>query len=259
MITATFDDEQPAVSALLSLLNKIDPKGTHRGFTGLGEFMDLVGNDMVDIAFIDIGLGSALNGLELARHLMENFPYMNVIIYTGQSDPAYKAEALRLYVSGYLEKPVSEEELREAIINVRKPIRELYVQCFGYFEVFFGTAPVRFERKDSKEVFAFLIDKRGAMVSEEELRFLIFKEADDGDEKRTYIRNIIYDIRKTLAKHGVPKKIITNSKNCYGVERAMLRCDYYDHLDGMKVSSARLRQYMEQYPWAEPVRKNLFG
>ena len=160
---------------------------------------------------------------------------------------------------GYLVKPVSEEDIRTAITKVRTPVRELRVQCFGYFEVFHGTSPVKFDRRDSKEILAFLIDKRGAEVSEEELRLIIFKEDDDGDEKRTYIRSIIYDIRKSLGKYGVPKEIILNSKGAYSIDTSLLRCDFYDYLDGMNVPSARLGQYMEQYPWAAGVRYRLFG
>ncbi|MBR1383919.1 MAG: response regulator, partial [Ruminococcus sp.] len=207
MITATLDDEQLAVNALVRKLKRIDPNGTHEGFVRITDFMDFADHNYIDIAFLDIDLNSSINGLDLIRHLYEKYGDMNIIIYTGHPDAEYKVAALDNSVCGYLLKPLSEEDIRTAITKVRTPIRELRVQCFGYFEVFFGTNPIKFERKDSKEIFAFLIDKRGAEVSEEELRAILFKEDEDGDEKRTYIRNIIYDIRKTLGKHGVPKEI----------------------------------------------------
>lgn len=259
MITATLDDEQLAVNALLRKLKKIDPTGTHEGFVNLTDLMDYADRTRIDIMFIDIDLGSSINGLELIRHLYDKYGDMNIIIYTGHPDAEYKMTALDNFVCGYLVKPVQEDEFREAIAHIRIPIRELHVQCFGYFEVFYGTSPVRFDRKDSKEVLAFLIDKRGAEVSEEELRCLVFREEDDGDSKRAYVRNIIYDIRKTLGKYGVPKEIIVNSKGSYSIDRSMLRCDFYDYLSGISVPSARLRQYMEQYTWADNVRNSLFG
>lgn len=258
MVTVTYDDEQLAVNALVRKLKKIDPAGTHEGFVRLTDFMDFADSNYIDIAFIDIDLGGSINGLELTEHLHEKFSDMNIIIYTGHPDPDYKAEALDLYVSGYLVKPVSEEELRAAIAHTRRPIRELHIQCFGYFEVFCGTAPVRFERRDSKEVLAYLIDKRGAEVSEEELRYLVFKEGEDGEEKRNYIRNIIYDIRKTLGRYGVPKEIIANTRGSYSISKSLIHCDLFDFLDGKAVRTARLRQYMEQYPWAESARRHLF-
>mgnify|MGYP002868546734 CR=1 FL=1 len=258
MITATLDDEQLAVNALVRKLKRIDPNGTHEGFVHMEDMLGFIESSYVDIAFVDIDLGYAVNGLDLTKHLSEKFPGLNIFIYTGHSDDDFRLQALDLYVCGYLLKPVSEEDLRRAITKVRTPIRELKVQCFGYFEVFYGTKPIKFERKDSKELLAFLIDKRGAEVSEEELRAILFKEDEDGDEKRTYIRNIIYDIRKTLGKYGVPKEIITNSKGFYSIDTSLLRCDFFDYLNGKNVTSVRLGQYMEQYPWAAGVRKRLF-
>ncbi len=259
MVTAVIDDESLAVSALIRKLKKLDPNGSHEGFVRLPDFMDYADNNDIDVAFVDLDLGGTLNGIDLARHLSEKFPRMNIMIYTGHAEADYKAEALSLYVSGYLVKPVTEEELSEALSHLRHPIKELRVQCFGHFEVFYGTTPLRFDRKDSKEVLAYLIDKRGAMVSEDELRWLLFKEEEDGSEKRAYIRNIIYDIRKTLSRCGVPKEIVANTKGCYSVDRSMLRCDFYDFLDGVNVPAAKLGQYMEQYSWAAPVRNGLFG
>ncbi|MBR1393321.1 MAG: response regulator [Ruminococcus sp.] len=258
MITATLDDEQLAVKSLIRRLRRIDPGGVHEGFVRLADFMDFADSRHIDIVFLDIDLGGAVNGLDLIRHLYEKHGDMNIIIYTGHPDPEYKVAALDSSVCGYIVKPVSEEELRTAIARVRIPIRELNVQCFGHFEVFYGTAPVRFDRKDSKEIFAYLIDKRGAEVSEEELRYILYKESDDGDEKRVYIRSIIYDIRKTLGKYGLPKEIILNSKGAYSIDRSMLRCDFYDYLDGRSVPAAKLGQYMEQYPWAQEVKSRLF-
>ena len=259
MKTVTLDDESLAVSSLLRQLKKIDPNGSHEGFVKLEDLMDYIHGHRVDIAFVDIDLTSALNGIDLTRHLSESYPDMNIIIYSGHAEPEYKAEALELYVSGYLVKPVTEEELRQALTKLRVPVKELRVQCFGHFEVFFGGEAVRFDRKYSKEVFAYLIDKRGAEVPEEELRGIVWSDSEGGDEKRSYIRNIIYDIRKTLVKCGVPKEFITTSKGHYGIDRSMISCDYYDYLDGKDVRAAKLGQYMEQYDWAAPVRERLFG
>ncbi len=259
MITAIIDDESLAVSALIRKLKKLDPNGSHEGFVHLSEFMDYADNNRVEVAFVDLDLGGTLSGIDLARHLSEKYRSMNIVIYTGHAEAEYKAEALSLYVSGYLVKPVTDEELKEVLCHLRHPITELSVQCFGHFEVFYGTSPLKFDRKDSKEVLAYLIDKRGAMVSEDELRWLLFNEEEDGSEKRAYIRNIIYDIRKSLSRCGVPKEIVINTKGCYSIDCSMLRCDYYDFLDGANVPAAKLGQYMEQYSWAAPVRYGLFG
>ena len=259
MNTVTLDDENLAVNALIRQLNKIDPGGNHKGFVRMEDMLTYLGETPADIAFIDIDLGYSVNGLELTRHLTEQYPEMNIFIYTGHAELDYKAQALDLFVCGYLVKPVAEDDLRCALTKLRRPINELRVQCFGHFEVFYGTSVVKFDRKDSKEILAYLIDKRGAEVSEDELRCIVFPEENDGDEKRTYVRNIIYDIRKTLGKYGVPKTIISNTRGGYSIDTSLLRCDYFDYLEGKPVVTARLRQYMEQYSWAETVKSNLFN
>ena len=66
-------------------------------------------------------------------------------------------------------------------------------------------------------------------------------------------------IRKTLGKYGVPKTIISNTRGGYSIDTSLLRCDYFDYLEGKPVVTARLRQYMEQYSWAETVKSNLFN
>ncbi len=256
MHTITIDDETLARNQLLRHLRTIDPQGTHVGFRVPEEFLSYIRDHHVDVAFVDVDLYNA-NGLSLTEQLAEIAPRLNVIMYTGH--PQYKAQALDLYVSGYLVKPVSEKDLREVLAHLRYPIKELRVQCFGYFEVFFGSQPVRFERKGSREIFAYLIDKRGARVSEDELRCVLWTEEEDDPKKRSYIRNIIYDIRSTLAQFG-ENDIIVNQRGYYSIDTDRICCDYYDYLKGKPVPEAALGQYMEQFSdWADATRKRLFG
>lgn len=255
MHTITIDDERFAVNALLRTLKKVVPDGTHEGVMHTEEFLQYIAENHVDVAFIDVDLYGT-DGISLARQLSEKYPELNIIIYTGH--PEYKPDALDLFVSGYLVKPVDEDDLRRALAHLRTPVRELRIQCFGYFEVFWGTDPVKFERKDSKEVFAYLIDKRGAEVSEDDLRCVLWSEDEDTAKKKNYIRNIIYDIRGTLARLG-ENDIIRNTRGFYSVNTARLSCDYYDYLGGREVVSARLGEYMEQYSaWSHYTKQRLF-
>ena len=65
----------------------------------------------------------------------------------------------------------------------RQVLREddgrLRVQCFGNFEVFFGGLPLKFARSKTKELFAYLVNRRGAVCTVRELSlihiyFLVF-------------------------------------------------------------------------------------
>ena len=42
---------------------------------------------------------------------------------------------------------------------------KLQVHCFGHFEVFYNDKPVIFKRKQTKELFAFLVDRQGSAAT----------------------------------------------------------------------------------------------
>lgn len=147
--------------------------------TNSDEVMDIIGNNDIPIAFLDIEM-PYINGLEMAKRIREISPDTNIIIVTGHEK--YAIDVLKLYVSGFIMKPVNEKSMREAVDNLRYPIHELTVKCFGYFEVLYDGKPVTFRRSQCKEVFAYLIDKRGAFASEEELRVLLWSEEEDTDK-----------------------------------------------------------------------------
>lgn len=256
MHTITVDDEQLAINALLRILRKIDPTGHHEGVIRADQFMDYVKANDVDVAFIDVDL-YGMTGIDLTKMLSNIKPRLNVVLYTGH--PEYKPDAIDLFVSGYLIKPASKEDVEEVLQHLRYPIKQVRVQCFGFFEVFAGEQPLKFTRKDSKEVFAYLIDRRGAEVSDEALRCLLWAEEDDTDKKKVYIRNIIYDIRNAFAAVGV-EDIIRSRQGYYCVNVGKIQCDYYDYLNGKTVRTARLREYMEQFSnWSCHTKNALFA
>ena len=256
MHTITVDDEQLAVNSLIRILKLVDPDGRHEGTIHAEQFLNYVAEHDVDIAFIDIDLYGT-DGIRLTRRVSEMKPELNIVFYTGH--PEFKPEALDLFASGYLVKPVTKADVERVISHLRYPIRKVRVQCFGFFEVLVNEQPLKFARKDSKEVFAYLIDRRGAEVSDEALRCLLWSEDEDTDKKKAYIRNIIYDIRNTFAALGIDD-IIRSRQGYYCVNTQKLRCDYFDYLNGMQVRTAALHEYMEQFSsWAEETKQALFS
>ena len=63
-----------------------------------------------DVVLTDVRM-PVMDGLELARHLQEIAPSIQVIFLTSHADFEYAREAMRLHVDDYLLKPVDEEEL----------------------------------------------------------------------------------------------------------------------------------------------------
>ena len=202
----------------------------------------------IQIAFLDIEM-PYVSGLIVAKKIQEISPNTNIIFVTGHNE--YALDVLEMYVSGFITKPVNEMNMRKAFDNLRFPIPRLTVKCFGYFEVFYGDKPINFKRSQSKEVLAYLIDKRGALVGEDDIRYLLWSEDEDDEKKRRYVRNIVSDIRAAFKFFGIDDVIINNNKGFYSVNKDKLGCDLYDYLDGKRmVSEAEIAAYMEQYPWA---------
>ena len=182
--------------------------------------------------------------------------------------------AHRLYVSGFLLKPVTEEDVRTALDNLRYPIQErddmeswevtreqqnelLTVQCFGNFEVFWGGIPLHFQRSKSKELLAYLVDRRGASCTIGELIGILWEDKSETRSLRSQCRNLIYDLRKTFQKNGI-KDILIRSRNSVAIDCHMLDCDYYRFLEHDAAAVNKYRgEYMAQYSWAEMTIANL--
>ncbi|MBI2341483.1 MAG: sigma-54-dependent Fis family transcriptional regulator [Deltaproteobacteria bacterium] len=77
----------------------------------------------IDIVLLDIGLGEE-NGLELLKRIKQNCHSVDVVMVTGQKDPKFVMEAVKLGAADYLVKPFEIEELIAVIEKVR-PIRDL--------------------------------------------------------------------------------------------------------------------------------------
>lgn len=79
-------------------------------------------SDGVDIALVDISMPD-MNGLELIRKAKEISPGTRFILLSGHAEFSYAQQAIRLGVRAYLNKPVSNEELREQIEEALQELR----------------------------------------------------------------------------------------------------------------------------------------
>ena len=104
-----------------------------------------------------------MSGLEVAKQLKLWNPKINIIFVTAYDQ--YMLSAYKLRISGYLMKPVTKEDIAEELNNLRipvmaKPENVLVAACFGNFEVFVNGESLSFTRSKTKELLAYLIDRR---------------------------------------------------------------------------------------------------
>lgn len=233
-----------------------------------------------DAIFLDINMGGSRKGIEIARGIKDHDPAVNIIFCTGYSE--FTGDAMALHASGYIMKPVTPEKIGKELSDLRYkdkptgnsvPVRavpsgtedmspakddnsgsgRLRVQTFGNFEVFYNDVPLVFAYNKTREMLAYLIDRKGAMVSNAELVEVLWEESES--PKESYLRNIRLDLTRSLKKIG-QSSVLVRRKGLNGINPELIDCDYYDLLadikaNGGKPSSAGgyFGEYMNQYPW----------
>lgn len=239
------DDERFVLSAEVSAVGRVLPNANIHSFQKSKDAMQYAEENKVDIAFLDINI-KGITGLQLAEKMQQQNPRVNIIFCTGYSE--YSLEAHDLYCSAYLMKPITDEKIKKALDNLRYPINEkiasLMVHCFGNFEVYLNNVPVKFKRKKTKEIFAYLIDRKGATASTKDIMAALYE--DDG--KESYIRNLRSDLINTFEELSVSDVLVRNGGDI-GVNVEKIDCDYFDYLKGNK--SLFRGEYMSQYSFAE--------
>ena len=104
-------------------------EGLDCGFTVVGtsengrEALAQLAEMGADLLITDIRM-PVMDGIELIRKLQEEQPRLECMLISGYGDFEYARTALRLGVCEYLLKPVSEEELRQALTRIRERLDE---------------------------------------------------------------------------------------------------------------------------------------
>lgn len=237
---------------LREAVERITPGNEYSEAQNFDEAMRLIENNTFDIAFLDIQIPGK-NGLAIAEVIKRKSPKTNVIMVTAYNQ--YALDALKLFVSGYILKPFSDEDIREALDNLRNPIapkakRQLEVRCFGYFEVFADGKPMQFKRKRSKELLGYLVCLKGATATRGQICADIFEEFPEA-KAISHFKAAVFTLKKDLAKVGFEEVLIHN-KDTYAVDTDLLRCDYYDYITGNGPENLTFTgEFMNQYSWGE--------
>ena len=215
--------------------------------------LELAGRERMDVAFLDIHM-SGMDGISLAKALKDTNPEINIIFATGFSE--YMKEGIDLRASGYLFKPVTAEAVRTEMENLRHPIewnegKRVKVLTFGNFDVFVDEKLLKFERKQSKEILAYLIDKKGTSATYAELASILWEDEDYDRTRQKNLQVYIASLVKTLRDVGETEPILKNRHGIL-VNTARIDCDYYRFLEGdIRAINSFTGQYMSAYSWAE--------
>ena len=245
------DDEKYMREDLQEAIERIIPGNTYWFADGYDSAIEQIKSNDIELAFLDVNMPGK-SGIEIAKTIKKLRPGINIVIVTAFAE--FALSALRLFVSGYILKPVMDEELREVLDNLRNPIAEsdkiVEAHCFGNFDVFYQGKSVSFSRQKEKELLAYLICLNGSSANRAEVCANLF---EDTSEQKSYehLKKIVASLKKDLGEIGLEDLFIHN-RNSYAVNKQMLDCDYYHYLNSEEdYLDSYHGEFMNQYSWAE--------
>ena len=248
MIAIAVDDEALMLGALVAAI-EVSPDITQVArFSDCEEALAFVKDHPADIAFLDINM-RGMGGLALAEAIITACPDCKIVFCTGYEE--YAIPAFKLHASGYLMKPISAEDVQVEIDNikgVRKKEKLLVVNCFGNFEVYAKDEKLMFKRLKTKELFAFLVDRKGAGMTAKQICAVLFPDDTDDTKNAAYLRQLVMDLKNTLKAVGA-ETVLCHEIPCYRVDTGLIKCDYISYLETGKPEFHG--EYMTQYSWAE--------
>ena len=254
------DDEEHILQETTELMREASESAEIRSFHRAAAALDAIREgDRPDVVFSDIEM-PGISGLEFAVRLKTISPETRIVFTTGYEQ--YAVEAFRIKAHGYLMKPLTIQSLRDELDYVpemRKTSQDkLIVRCFGYFDVYWRGKPVIFGRKQSKELLAYLIDRKGAACTSEELVSALWGDSSGRKDAKHGIRNLVGDLRETLKQIGMEDVLIRRGAHI-AIRPELLDCDYYRMLAGdMAAVNAFRGEYMSNYSWAELTAGTLY-
>lgn len=240
------DDEDLQLLRLEESVKNVLLKGEILSFNNPIDALEAAKKAKIDIAFLDIEMPE-INGLALAKSLKSINPQVNIIFVTAYNN--FALDAMKMHASGYISKPVNEEKVRAEVEGLRFPVKLkitklIQVKCFGNFEVFHNGKPLKFTYSKSKELFAYLIDREGAAINVNELNAVLWEE-----DHKSYLRNLISDIQKTLQSVGAGDVFKKRHNECY-IDIDKVDCDAYEyHRNNPDAIRMYRGEYMMQYSW----------
>lgn len=210
------DDDSASVEAVVEVLER---EG-YNLFTASGgrKALETLAAEDIDVVITDEKMPD-LSGIDLLKHIKDNYPYTQVIILTGYGSIDSAVEATRAGADGYLEKPIQINILRQTAKNAVEK-RALLLQNVNLREQLddkFGFANIIGTSKPMQALFRMI-----RLVAPTNATVLIRGESGVGKE---LIANAIHNHSRRRDK---PYRTI----NCGALYRELLESELFGHERG---------------------------
>ncbi len=261
MIVFAIDDEAVVLETLHNAVAEAEPGALIHDFRRGADALAAVAERGIhpDVVFTDIRMPD-MDGLRLAAEIKTVLPDARIIFVTAYSQ--YALEAWKRHAHGFLMKPVTAEDVREALDHIpalpAPATDRLRVRCFGHFEVFWQGRPLAFARGRTKELFAYLVDREGAYCTAGELISALWEDGTEESSAKNYLRVLTNDLSNTLNAVGM-RDVLLKRRGQWAVDCERLDCDFYRMRDGdVDAVNAYAGRYMVEYSWAEMTGARLY-
>ena len=120
-----------------------------------------------------------------------------------------------------------------------------------------NSKPITFAWSKSRELLAYLVDRKGATITKKELAAVLWDDDDYSRNRQSHLQKVIVKMMKTL-KEANAAHIVIRNRNYLSVDKTAFDCDYYRYLENdPSVSNKYLGEYMMEYSWAEKTLAKL--
>ena len=249
------DHKSETLQQTLALCGEMPQLTETEGFADAEEALSWIGAHKPELALLD--LSPETDGIGLAIRAREICPDMAVLFLA--EDAQYAIDAWRIHATGYILKPLTWErlldELNYAAEWKRKQgghavISHVSVQTFGNFDLIVDGKKVDFARSKSKELFAYLVDKKGIRVTRPEAFARLWPDEEYTRPKQKQLDVIIRSLRSTLEAYGI-SEILKLERGTLRIVPQALDCDMYRLFAGDRYCENEYRgEYMTPYTWA---------
>ncbi len=247
------DDEPRALKDISDALKEAVPDCEPAVFSSPAMALSYIQENPADVAFLDIEMGR-ISGLVLAKKLKDLRPKIHIIFVT--SYEKYAVDAFQIHATGYLLKPVRPADIQRELTflygeRLSECIRKIRVQTFGGFNVYADGQALRFKRSKSKELLAYLVDRRGMSITIREACDILFEDGKYDRSRKNYFQTIVSELQNVLKNAGA-EQMLLKKRNSFAVDTTTFECDSYRFLEGDPIAVNNYRRdYMICYSWAE--------
>ena len=249
------DDEELLAKRTAALCRELPWVDEAESFRKSKDALKWLDKNEAEIAILDIDMPD-MSGIQLAAKIKMKHPDTKIIFLTGF--PQYAVDSYKVRATGYLLKPVDEDELSKeveyAIFGERKKQEShVVIQTFGGFDIFVDGELVSFKQKKCKELLAVLVDRRGTSVTRAQAFAILYENQLYDRPMQKQFDSIIRLMRGTLKEYGV-EDIFEMKSGQMRICPEHVSCDLYRFFEGdVDAINAYGGEYMSCYSWASPM------